>query len=58
MNNDFLLKLQQEAIIQKKLNEDRLFPEFFDGLTSFIGVYSWQTLLVLSIITAILVELL
>jgi hypothetical protein len=58
MNNDFLLKLQKEATTQKKLNEERIFPESFDALTSFIGTYSWQTILVLAILTAILAEIL
>lgn len=57
MKNDFLTKLQQEASAQKKLNQERIFPEVFDEVTSFIGIYSWQVLLVLSILTAILVEI-
>ena len=58
MKNNFLTELQQEAKVQKKLNEGRIFPEFLDDVTSFIGVYSWQALLSLSLITAIFVELL
>ncbi|MBU0974791.1 hypothetical protein KKD03_03775 [Patescibacteria group bacterium] len=57
VKNDFLKELQKEARAQKKLNEERVFPEFFDEVTSFIGVYSWQTLLVLALITATLVEI-
>ncbi|MCB9813456.1 MAG: hypothetical protein H6772_03555 [Pseudomonadales bacterium] len=57
MKNDFLSKLQNEALTQKKLNEMRIFPIFFDGLTSFVGIYSWQTLLILAIITTIFFEL-
>ncbi len=57
MKNDFLKELQKEAKAQKKLNEERIFPEFLDEVTSFIGEYSWQTLLLLSIASAILMEL-
>ena len=58
MKNDFLKTLQKEARVQKKLNEERVIPEFFDGITSFIGVYSWPTLLVLAVIAALFVEFL
>lgn len=57
MKKDFLKELQKEAKAQKKLNEQRIFPEFLDEITSFIGEYSWQTLLFLSFLTAIVVEL-
>ena len=56
MNNDFLLELQKEASIQKKLNQERIFPEYLDGLTSLIGNYPWQTLIVMSMVTTFLVE--
>ncbi|NCO12475.1 MAG: hypothetical protein GW754_04405 [Candidatus Pacebacteria bacterium] len=57
MKNDFLKELQKEATTQKKLNEERIFPEFLDEITSFIGIHSWQTLLILSVLSTILVEL-
>jgi len=58
INKNFLLTLQREARVQKKLNEKRIFPELFDGITSFVGIYSWQFLLVLSIATVMLIRLL
>lgn len=57
MKNKFLIELQKEAKAQKKLNEQRIFPAFLDEVTSFIGEYSWQTLLFLAVLTAVLVEL-
>lgn len=58
MSKNFLSELQKEASIQKKLNQERIFPEYFDGLTSLIGNYPWQTLLLLSAVSTILLELL
>lgn len=58
MNNNFLSELQKEASIQKKLNQERIFPEYLDGLTSLIGSYPWQTLLLLSAVSTIMLELL
>jgi hypothetical protein len=49
----FLQQLQQQAKLQSKLNKTRLFPKQVDPLTSLIGNYSWQFLLVLSGITAV-----
>lgn len=57
MKNTFILELQKEARAQKKLNQERIFPEIFDDVTSLIGFYSWQTILVLAVISAAIVEL-
>lgn len=50
---NFLAKLQQEAEIQAQLQSHRLLPTQLDGLTSFIGRYSWQVILVLSGLSAL-----
>jgi len=52
MKKNFLTQLQQEAKLQKKLNQQRIFPSKLDTLTSFIGAYSWQVILVLAVITS------
>jgi hypothetical protein len=50
----FLEKLQEQAKLQSKLNEHRIFPRQLDNITSFIGNYPWQTLLVISFLSAAL----
>lgn len=54
--SDFLAKLQDEAALQARLNSQRLLPKQLDPLTSLIGNYTWQVLLVVSLISAVLVE--
>ena len=44
----FLEKLQIEAHLQARLNTNRVLPTQLDGLSSFVGRYPWQVLLVLS----------
>ncbi|PIY80953.1 MAG: hypothetical protein COY80_00075 [Candidatus Pacebacteria bacterium CG_4_10_14_0_8_um_filter_42_14] len=56
--NNFLKKLEEEAALQAKLSTTRIFPRELDALTSFIGRNSWQFVLVLSGLTALLIELL
>lgn len=53
---DFLTKLQAEAKLQAKLHQHRVFPTQLDWLTSFIGRYPWQVLLVASGIAAGVLE--
>ncbi len=57
MNDNFLEELQKQAKIQKTINEGRIFPEFFDEITSFMGTYSWQTLFILALLSSILIEI-
>lgn len=56
-NQEFLQKLQSEARFQKKLHDHRILPKKIDSITSFIGTHPWQVLLVLSIITASILEI-
>ena len=53
---EFLDKLQKEAEFQKKLSQSRLLPKQVDVVTAFIGTHVWQTLLFLSIVTALILE--
>ncbi len=54
---DFLVKLQHQASLQAPLNEHRWLPKQIDPVTSFIGNYPWQTLLIISGVTALLMRL-
>ncbi len=49
---DFLQRLEAEASLQAQLHQRRVLPAQLDVVTSFIGRYSWQTLVVVSGITA------
>lgn len=53
----FLLELQKQASLQAPLNSVRWLPKQVDPITSFIGKYSWQTLLILSGVSAVLMRL-
>lgn len=55
-NQEFLTKLQHQAALQAKLNKRRFLPTQFDFLTSLIGRYAWQFLVITSGITALLIE--
>lgn len=57
IDTQFLEKLQKEARFQQHLFENRVLPTKVDSLTSYIGTHSWQTLLVLSFVTAALLEI-
>lgn len=52
----FLAQLQQQAEKQAKLHHARFLPKSVDGLTSIIGRYPWQVLVVSSGVTAIVLE--
>lgn len=54
---DFLVKLQAEAAQQALLEKKRFFPSSLDFVTSYIGRYSWQILVVLSGASALGVEI-
>lgn len=56
MADDFLQRLQHEAQLQAQLHQHRLLPRQIDWLTSLIGRYSLQTILLLSFLTAIMLE--
>lgn len=45
---EFLKKLESEAALQAKLERSQLLPRKLDRITSFIGRYPWQVLLVVS----------
>ncbi len=53
----FLNELQQQAKLQAPLNTVRWLPKEVDPITSFIGKYPWQVLLVLSGVTAVLIRI-
>lgn len=59
MNNQaFLNRLKAEASQQAQLHQHRLLPTQLDGVTAFIGRHAWQVLVVLSIGTSLVLELL
>ncbi len=58
MTKDFLTQLQSQAEKQAVLNQKRIIPRQFDVITSFIGNYPWQSILFLSIVSAILIAFL
>jgi hypothetical protein len=51
-SSDFLKRLQSEASLQARLHQQRFLPAQLDVITSFIGRYPWQVVLVLSGLTA------
>lgn len=53
-NADFLQKLQAQAKEQSKLVGSSIIPKQLDWLTSLIGQYPWQFLLIISGISAYL----
>lgn len=53
---EFLKKLESEAALQAKLERRQLLPRKLDRVTSFIGRYPWQVLLVLSGICSAAIE--
>lgn len=57
MNEEFLKKLQNEAKQQQKLYNSRIIPSAFDPITSFIGENTLLSLVALSIVSAILLEI-
>ncbi len=51
---DFLQRLEEEAQHQAQLNQTRLLPEKLSGLARFVATYPWQTILLLSAVSALL----
>lgn len=54
---DFLQKLQQEAAFQAKLQQQRVLPTQLDWLSSLVGRYSWQAITILSVLTALILQI-
>jgi hypothetical protein len=52
MKKSFLDELQKQAQIQSKLNKSSILPHQLDPFTAFVGNYPWQTIVVLSAVTA------
>lgn len=55
-DKDFVSLLQEQAQLQSKLNKERLLPREVDWVTSLIGNYPWQFILVISVIGAVIWE--
>lgn len=51
---DFIKKLQSEVLFQSRLEKKQLLPKKLGGLGRFIANYPWQTILVLSGVTALI----
>ncbi len=51
---DFIQKLQSEVLFQSQLEQKKLLPEKLDGLGRVVASYPWQTILVMSGITALI----
>lgn len=54
---DFFGELEDLAKKQAKLHQERVLPKQLDWLTSLVGTYPWQTLVLVSGATAVLIEL-
>lgn len=57
-SSSFVARLQAEAALQSQLHKRRFLPSQLDWLTSLIGNYPWQVMLLLSGVTAGLLEVL
>lgn len=56
-DKDFVSLLQEQAQKQSMLNTRRILPKKMDAITSFVGNYPWQVILVASTIGAIIWQL-
>ena len=56
-NRSFLSKLQAEAAVQSKLQKNRWLPAELDLVTSTIGKFPWQVILILSGLTSLFIEI-
>jgi len=54
--DDFIIRLQQEAKFQAKLNQSRLLPKQLDYIAVFLARNSWQVIVFVSGLTALLIE--
>lgn len=55
--SDFLAKLEHEAAHQAVLSQRRWLPPQLDVITSLVGNFPWQIILVLAGFTAVIIEL-
>ncbi|MBW7955138.1 hypothetical protein H3C66_00225 [Patescibacteria group bacterium] len=55
--SQFLKQLQEQAALQAHLSTTRFLPKHADWLTTFIGNHPWQTLVLLSTVTTIIMVL-
>jgi len=58
MTTNFLLELQQEAKRQAGLESHKYLPRQLEGLAALMIKYPWQSLLLVSFLSAIFLELL
>ncbi|MFZ5376330.1 MAG: hypothetical protein ACOZAN_01515 [Patescibacteria group bacterium] len=56
-SQDFIAMLQEEAELQAKLQRTRLLPARLDFLSRFVATHAWQTVLVSSFLTALILWL-
>ncbi len=56
LQQEFITKLQKQAKIQSKLEKNRLLPRRVDSFASLAARYPWQTILLASALTTLLVE--
>lgn len=57
-SQQFLKKLQKEALLQAKLEEKKVLPQQLDWLGNLVINYSWKFLLLISFLTAFLWQVL
>lgn len=55
--SDFLLQLETQAKKQAILHEKRVIPRQLDWFTSLVGNYPWQIIGLLSLLTALVIEI-
>lgn len=58
LDKDFISRLQAEASLQAKLEEKRILPSKLDGLIGLIAQHNFAFLLAVSLLTALLWQLL
>jgi hypothetical protein len=54
----FLQQLQQQAAKQALLNQKRFLPKQLDFVSALVGNYPWQVLIIVSGLTAVILEVL
>ncbi|MBW7944786.1 hypothetical protein H3C70_05315 [Patescibacteria group bacterium] len=57
-DRQFLQELQRQAELQSQLSTTRILPRHADWLTTLIGNHPWQTLVVISTVSTIVMFLL
>lgn len=56
-NQNFIEKLEHEAAYQRRLTEHQILPTKLKGVGRLVILYPWQTLLISSLLTTILLKL-